>query len=340
MNAPRSGLYTSARNGTSMMKIRVGVTGAMKPPIAPQTRFHQSKAAVPAGSTSLQRKAGTVAPPAYRPTHQAIAVPAAYRPGAGVPVQRQVAAGPAVYRPANSATPVPAAYRPKAIPGVNHATLQRKLVVTGQPEWVEEQLQELVGTHATVIVKDDRSVGLIALARDTSPAVRLLTRLIESPRTVKISPHDLSKGAVNRPESKDDAFDPTKGTGSEIEIGKGTQKSIVVVNGKLVEEDTPAWLILGHELIHADRAARGVKAKGMVDYKVSGKWKGEQISGSHLARTEEAETVGLTGAHDITENAIRTYHQLPLVAIYETEFTKWVETQKGRKDKKQPLALV
>lgn len=234
--------------------------------------------------------------------------------------------------------------------------LQRKIEVTSQPEWVAAQLQQLVGRQedASVVINADSSVSLVTRegvagegAVAPSPAITLLRRLIDSPHTVKISAHDEDGKTGARPENPEQACQAGVGSSSEIKIAKNTQKSLVLCEGtKLVEEDTPAWLILGHELIHADRSARGIRLKGsdLVKYPVSGTWFGaaagkwskqwHNINGKHLARREETETVGLTkseipgeDALAVTENSIRKALKLPPVAIYETGYLEWIANE-------------
>jgi hypothetical protein len=213
--------------------------------------------------------------------------------------------------------------------GLRPSTLQRRIVVNEEHKWVEEQLHKMVdyyGTYATVIVKEDGTVALIA-SDDSSPGVKLLTRLIESPQTIQISlQHELDKGATSSLDNLADGSNGT-GTGSHIRMTKGTQKSLVLREGELVEENTPAWLILGHELIHAERAARGAKVKRgeMADYEVKGKWSKEDVSFKHMASREETETVGLTPGNDITENLIRSYHRFSPVAMYEKDYVGAIE---------------
>jgi hypothetical protein len=119
------------------------------------------------------------------------------------------------------------------------------------------------------------------------------------------------------------------GSNSAIKISKESQKSLVLKGSDLVEENTEPWLILGHELIHADRNARGARVKlgTQADYVVKGKWNGTSGSGKHTASVEELQTVGIIDGNDITENAIRGYNNMPMVAIYETDLKLFFEAK-------------
>jgi hypothetical protein len=126
--------------------------------------------------------------------------------------------------------------------------------------------------------------------------------------------------AVDRMDASRKAFPPPKAAGDGKKVPKWEAR------GREMNADAPretanadgtkavpaAEVVLGHELVHADRAQRGRTAEG--------EFSSHHVGGvKHFAPQEELETVGLvpkTHPHDITENDLRAQMKTPLRESY------------------------
>jgi hypothetical protein len=176
-------------------------------------------------------------------------------------------------------------------------------------------LQTLAGAQAGRVrlsgEGDDREVQVDALEGDAltgaTPGFQLIQRVVQSAHEVVVDPW--TDEALNRVEDKDipKAKQTGVGVGSKVAFPwKALPKTRVrTAQGGTESRDTPQEIALGHELIHADHAQRGV-------------WRGDDKTLKHFATgqgergdyaiEEEIDTVGLGAtrrAGDITENDLR-----------------------------------
>jgi methionyl-tRNA synthetase len=90
----------------------------------------------------------------------------------------------------------------------------------------------------------------------------------------------------------------------------------------------PNWLVLGHELIHADLAARGKQLRGgKVPYTYTDQL-GQEVNST--ARQEELAVSGIAKSDevDITEQDLRAEHGLPDREAYVEEVAVPLEPEK------------
>jgi hypothetical protein len=209
---------------------------------------------------------------------------------------------------------------------VNHATVQRRIILVPAEGQEAEQtladLQKIIGNDLANLLSKTPT-GELAMASTTPPQVvtagfRLLERMIRSGKLVQLASPTQPTKPTNRPESLEDARNPSTGTGSTVSVPIAlTMRDLVkTAQDELVREDTKRHIVLAHELIHADRAQRGRKAKGGGEINVTGNWENpntgllEKINKKNVfAMKEELETVGLimnsADPDQITENMIR-----------------------------------
>jgi hypothetical protein len=86
----------------------------------------------------------------------------------------------------------------------------------------------------------------------------LIERIINSEHVVDVIV--IPNGASHTSDNFEDASTKGKGSGGIIfydPIGGVTTKNVDTKNFMLIEENTPAYIVLAHELIHSDRAMRG-----------------------------------------------------------------------------------
>jgi hypothetical protein len=158
---------------------------------------------------------------------------------------------------------------------------------------------------------DDREVLVDALEGDAlagaTPGFQLIQRVVQSAHPVIVDPW--TDEALNRVEDKDipKAKQTGVGVGSKVAFPwmPLPKTRVRTAQGGTESRDTPQEIALGHELIHADHAQRGV-------------WRGDDKTLNHFATgqgergdyaiDEEIDTVGLGAtrrAGDITENDLR-----------------------------------
>lgn len=167
------------------------------------------------------------------------------------------------------------------------------------------------------------------------PSRDLVTRLINSARAVRIRRTDGENRAEPLGANAAAAMNAaSNGTGTDVDVfikqptmlpgATGTQATVQGPTGPTLAA-TPAHILLGHELVHADRMTRGVAAfsqqvgpNGTVWTTTLGSYVRPNGSNSALP-TEEIYTIGLpvggtTVANPdplaITENALRGEHRL------------------------------
>ena len=106
--------------------------------------------------------------------------------------------------------------------------------------------------------------------------------------------------------------DAWNGKGTDVEISINPSKDVFVLTkdektGKSVYEKMSPMMVLGHELIHGNRAMNGnasyKDSESFYEYKdADGDYYREKV------RTEELETVGISGDSEYTENKLRKEH--------------------------------
>ena len=146
---------------------------------------------------------------------------------------------------------------------------------------------------------------------------RLLKRMIEHQHDVKIGIHP-DKGAADPVMTPYEHANASKlGTGSRSFIHMPRVAPVTPVTvwdkdtQKFKTSNTPDYLQLGHELIHADHAQRGTLTPldQTVDRRVTGELEGHgAFDTTAKEKREELVTIGLTPGHesdDITENRLR-----------------------------------
>ncbi len=182
--------------------------------------------------------------------------------------------------------------------------------------------------------------GNLSINKDVVLAVRyengneLLERLIDSKHIVNIELIDGDDGNAFCKDN-DEAANPAVGCGGTVLFNPNKEYQIVTVNkysGYASMKNRPAYIGLGHELIHAERATRGVDLGGDIvatSYKsrierditffsrIASSILKESIRIAHSPK-EEVATVGLkyNTDKDITENNLRWEHGLELRGAY------------------------
>jgi uncharacterized protein YbjQ (UPF0145 family) len=171
-----------------------------------------------------------------------------------------------------------------------------------------------------------------------SPSRQLLARIIASPRSVRIQRtdgHNRCEPVGPTAQQAMQAAANGVGTDAIVHINQptmspgaaNTNATVAGPQGAPVLAATPASILLGHELIHADRCIRGissfsqqqVRGGGMTWTDTLGSFTRPNGLPGALAE-EEIYTVGLPVAggtapnpdqHAVTENALRAEHQQP-----------------------------
>jgi hypothetical protein len=198
-------------------------------------------------------------------------------------------------------------------------------------------LQRLLGNSGASIRHQN---GEISLQGDVSeegakhPGYRLLRRIIASGKTTTLH----GKSDASKTEAKGaaadlpGASDPHKGSDHTVYVppGEGPESVVQDDKGKITLEPAPRHIVLGHELIHADRAQRGVRAaSGQAKYNVTGSYTDNTTASNTVhtgtketfARLEELRTVGLTPTGSLFGGAINDEHD-PDVDISENDLRK------------------
>ncbi len=160
---------------------------------------------------------------------------------------------------------------------------------------------------------DNKEVTIDDLVGDqqASAGYTLLRRVIRSKHMVDIDPWTDEPMNTVVDQAIPAAKNVSKGTGSKVSFPmKPIPNTLVQEGDQVVDRATPMDIALGHELIHADHAQRGV-------------WSGDDKTLKHLytghgrgdfAVQEEIDTVGLqgqAGGDNITENDLRRQQGLP-----------------------------
>ena len=182
----------------------------------------------------------------------------------------------------------------------------------------------------TIFGQSSSNKGINMLIEKTNPTYykagnELIERIVESEHVVDIA--IAGNGASYTTYDLDNASIKDKGSGGIIFVdpnGSRTTKNVDLKNLKLIEEQAPSHIVLAHELIHADRAIRGVRISldkyGEQNY--IDREKKFFISMPVLKKEEhykeELATVGLNYNYnsDITENDIRIEQNVRLRGIY------------------------
>jgi hypothetical protein len=130
-------------------------------------------------------------------------------------------------------------------------------VCSNFPAVVESALQELDPS-----VRVNRDTGNVDFSAGVSiqgyeRGHELIDRLVGSGHTIVISRFGSSEGGQMNPSNWDRSYQPLQGSSSEVRWNPdNTDHRIPVISGGT--EVIPTYLILGHELVHADQARLGV----------------------------------------------------------------------------------
>lgn len=223
------------------------------------------------------------------------------------------------------------------------APLQRKLTLRGDATLrlanLEDLNRMLEGTAARVDANDDGTVHFTARPGEGDPTdhegYRLLLGLIEHAKDVEIGHDDKLKDPGAKPTDIDAAADAMRGSNSFLNLPPNFTSSDLVQDnqGEIQEAVTPRFMVMAHELIHAQHYADGKRAKGFGDYPVEGSFENRKLGkATYGSRKEEINTVGLgpqsPGA--ITENALRSRLKMPTRPLYESDnkaAAKWLRTK-------------
>ena len=247
--------------------------------------------------------------------------------------------------------------------GRGDSTIQRKLVLdppTGDlAEQNQKDLNQLLkgsGRKVSVNEKGEVKVDEVDEKLSETPGYNLLKRMIENSHEVKIGSY--KKEPKAEPLDQEKASMPGEGTGSQVSIPKILgMEDLVKEEGELVMREIPRYLVLGHELIHADRSQRGYRQqKGTGTYTVTGS---RDFGGSLGKRTierewtsrlEELETVGIPHTvkindkqvphkprdkESISENDIRQYFKVGIRVIYEEKIDKFLKDVREKEMEKK-----
>ena len=212
--------------------------------------------------------------------------------------------------------------------------------LSGLPQQQEDTLSYLQQlTDYPLAIDDD---GNVSINKDVILAVRyesgneLLERLINSSHVINIEVIDGNDGNAYSTDNYDNSINPDIGSGGTVYFNPMKDIQIKTVNsnsGYVSMKKRPSYIGLGHELIHADRAARGVnlgshkisyfyksrmdRDKTVFSEIISTLLKTTSVREAHSAK-EEVATVGLryNKKDDITENDLRWEHRLELRGAY------------------------
>jgi len=155
----------------------------------------------------------------------------------------------------------------------------------------------------------------------------LIERMIENPHIITISLHD---GNFFDAHSWENAFIPSIGSGGIIGFNPDLDIFVYTLNSRGVAslQRVPAHITLAHELVHADRAMRGVAIPGSLVGTTSFQVERVRFSPfrihsttrtiTHEFQLDEMATIGIRRytPNCITENMIRREHGLNLRASH------------------------
>lgn len=194
---------------------------------------------------------------------------------------------------------------------------------------VLKALKELDPTASIDTKTGEVTVGKKA-AKGHEKGHELLKRIISNDKGHKVVITDKYFTRENSfnfadPTDKASAEIQGKGSGSIIGWHKDNETTVPVISkeGKVIMERSIPHISLGHELIHAERAIRGVGKRrlGLVNYEGLDKIRVREPR-------EEAETIGVGGFNkpgDITENDLRK--ELKLLPRVRHRFSTEIETR-------------
>ena len=212
--------------------------------------------------------------------------------------------------------------------------------LSGLPQQQEDTLSYLQQlTDYPLAIDDD---GNVSINKDVILAVRyesgneLLERLINSSHVINIEVIDGNDGNAYSTDNYDNSINPDIGSGGTVYFNPMKDIQIKTVNsnsGYVSMKKRPSYIGLGHELIHADRAARGVNlGSHKISYFYKSRMDRDKTVFSEIISTllkttsvrearsakEEVATVGLryNKKDDITENDLRWEHRLELRGAY------------------------
>lgn len=253
-------------------------------------------------------------------------------------------------RPGPPVTVHPAPHPPFARAGrqASGAALQARLTIDSSwlypyfRQRVRTALTQLAGQAATLTFNGG-DVGMApGVPIAPSPSRDLLARIINSPRHIRIRRTDGNNRAEPLGATPALAMqNASNGTGTDVDVfidnatllpgAAGTNATVMTPTGAALAP-TPASIILGHELAHADRFSRGVGAFGLVAG-MGGVANWNLLLGSFTRHTgmagalatEEVYTVGLPVAGTtpinpdalaVSENDLRAEHGLNIRVGY------------------------
>lgn len=177
-----------------------------------------------------------------------------------------------------------------------------------QQQQVLGSLQQLTNDK----LKLDSTTGKVTIdtkgtensSKTLSSGSALISDLINDNNTVTINV--VNNGSTESDVSPGDAIN---GVGSDaiVNIDYSQQGSVLTkdpVTGNVSNTTTPSEIILGHELVHAERSMDG----NAVDYSIKENFSYTNANGTTATQnvpTEELNTVGLKGGGTFTENKLR-----------------------------------
>lgn len=311
-----------------------------------------------ANNASVTQRRGGTAPPVYRPVNAVPNLPAVPRTPVAFVAQRKSGTTPADRRvaPSNRGNlPAQVSLQRASAPARYMAprqqpTVQRSLRIESyfwHPHFrprVQEALTALAGGAAQLVFDGEHVRMQHGAPQAASPSRELLARIINSPRTVSIrrtDGHNRCEPVGANAQQAMQAAANGVGTDAIVHINQPTMSAgaantnVTVadpVTGAAVLAASPASILLGHELIHADRCIRGISSFSQQPVRGGGTTWTDTL-GSFTRPNgmpgalgeEEIYTVGLPVAggtapnpdpHAVTENALRAEHQQPLRIAY------------------------
>jgi RHS repeat-associated protein len=185
-----------------------------------------------------------------------------------------------------------------------------KIILTGQDRInVLEQMQKLTNDKLEVLHNGEVRIveyGIMNTSGNLPTGTKLISSLIEDEHCTSIDRYSVFKNRAVFP------AEASNGTGSDTKVLVNFYKKYDLLvkdkkSGLSVVEESPSYINLGHELIHAYHTVNGVKKKDD-DYSeyVYKDTNGRKFRTSQ--RTEELETVGIKGGSPFTENMLRDEH--------------------------------
>ena len=192
----------------------------------------------------------------------------------------------------------------------------RDIVISGNRQQRLEVLRYMQAlTNDKLGVKQNGQVVILSSnSRNLNKELKVGTGIISSMISNKEHTANISLGEKNRNHS---IFrrDASNGKGTDVEISFNPLKDVSVLTkdektGKSVYENMSPAMVLGHELVHGNRAMNGKAApdesKSSYIFKDTN---GDYYQVKNVP-TEELETVGISGDDKFTENKLRKEHNL------------------------------